>query len=337
MKKWILGIGLLALVGLAVAGYGFMQIKKPVVTKDAVILLPTGAGLATVKEELKAMDALSDYQYFDLLAGLMNIKKKLRGGKYEIKKGWNKLEVLRIFRSGLSQPVRVTFHNVRTLAAVAGKVAPYIEADSVELLQAMNDPLVWKEAGAEGSVFCHIIPNTYEFFWATSGEEFVHRMVKEAKLYWSEERMQKAAKMNLNPCEIVSLAAIVQEEQSAIPSEQPMIAGLYYNRIKIRMPLQADPTLKYAAGDFSLKRIYNHHKDIESPYNTYKYAGLPPSPIVIPEPGAIDAVLDHVTHNHLYMCAKEDFSGYHYFTSNLREHNNYAIRYRNALSRAKIR
>jgi UPF0755 protein len=176
------------------------------------------------------------------------------------------------------------------------------------------------------------IPNTYEVYYNITPAQLIDRMHDEYELFWNEERRKKAEAIGLTTVEVSVLASIVQAE-TIKRDEAPVIAGLYINRLKKGIPLQADPTLVYAVGDFTLKRVLNEHKEVDSPYNTYKYRGLPPGPINMPEITSIDAVLNYKPSNYLYMCAREDFSGYHNFTSNLAEHNRNAHRYQQALSR----
>ena len=180
------------------------------------------------------------------------------------------------------------------------------------------------------------IPNTYEVYWNTSAEEFVKRMAREYKAFWTEQRKAQAKALNLTQSEVSILASIVQAEQSEHRDERAQVAGLYINRIKKKMRLQSDPTLIYATGDFSIKRVLNKHMQLDSPYNTYMYAGLPPGPINLPEISSIDAVLDYEKHDYIYMCAKADFSGYHNFSRSFFQHNAYAKAYRNELNRRKI-
>lgn len=332
MRRWIWLGGLFAVICLALFG-AFQWLNGAAVRSEGFLYIKTGTGYEQLRQQLVEEGFLAQTESFDLLSKLLRYDHRVKPGKYVVKPGMSVLGLVRKLRSGSAETVKVSFHNVRNLAILAGRVAPQIEADSLELLAALGHEGLWVELGAKGPVFCHIVPNTYEFYWNTSGEEFVERMVKESKAFWTESRLAKAKAIGLTACEVVNLAAIVQEEQGAILSEQPTIAGLYLNRLRIRMPLQADPTLKYAAGDFGLKRILNEHKELASPYNTYKYYGLPPSPIVIPEIGAIESVLQAEQHNHLYMCAKEDLSGRHYFTNDLDEHNRHARGYRRAIER----
>jgi UPF0755 protein len=175
------------------------------------------------------------------------------------------------------------------------------------------------------------IPNTYEVYYNVSPEGLLEKMHDEYEAFWNTERKEKAAKIGLTPVEVATLASIVQAE-TIKEDEAPIIAGLYLNRLKKGIALQADPTLKFAVGDFSLKRILNVHKEIESPYNTYKYPGLPPGPISMAEINSIDAVLNYTSSNYYYMCAKEDFSGRHNFTNSYEEHMRNAAKYQRALT-----
>jgi UPF0755 protein len=179
------------------------------------------------------------------------------------------------------------------------------------------------------------IPNTYEIYWNISADQLMDRMFKEYNKFWNEERLQKAKDLKMSPPEVTTLSSIVLAE-SVKTDESPVIAGVYINRLRKNMPLQADPTLVYAARDFTIKRVLNVHKEIDSPYNTYKYTGLPPGPINLPGITYIDAVLNYKDHNYLYFCAKDDFSGYHAFATNLSDHMKNARRYQQALNKAKL-
>ena len=204
------------------------------------------------------------------------------------------------------------------------------------LLRLMNDS-AWCASMEfnRQTIVAMFIPNTYEVYWNVSPERFMARMKREYKAFWNASRQEKAQAAGLSPVEVSVLASIVEEESAAV-DEYPVIAGLYLNRLKAGIPLQADPTVKFAVGDFSLRRILDKHLEVDSPYNTYKYAGLPPGPIRIPSIQALDAVLNYTKHRYLYMCAKEDFSGRHNFAVTLAEHNRNAARYRSELNRRKI-
>lgn len=333
MKRILVFIVVLIAIlgGLTFWGYQLVFAQKTLISAE--LYVPTGSSYKDLKQQLLNEGIIDETESLDLASRLLRFRKRIRPGKYEIAAGTTVLDVCRLFRSGMTSVVKVTFHNTRTMADVAGRVAPSIEADSMEILNALNNEGVWKGLGVSSPYQCHIIPNTYEFYWDTDGVEFVERMVKESAAFWNESRLEKAKALEMSPCEVITLASIVQEEQNQQLSEQKRIAGLYINRLKKGIALQADPTLKYAAGDFSIKRVLNIHKEIVSPYNTYLNAGLPPGPITIPEPGAIDAVLNYEKHQFLYMCAKEDFSGYHNFARTLVQHNINAAKYQNALSR----
>ena len=246
-------------------------------------------------------------------------------------------DLVNLLRSGKQSPVKLTFNTIRTYEDLAGKVANQIEADSISLLKALRNPdLANKYGFSTATFFTLFIPNTYEFYWNTSAEEFIQRMAREYKSFWNESRRAKAKAIGLSQSEVAILASIVQAEQMSHPDERPKVAGLYLNRLKRGMRLQSDPTLVFAIGDFSINRVLNQHKSIQSPYNTYLYSGLPPGPINLPELSSLEAVLNPEQHSYLYMCAKADFSGYHHFSKTLSQHNVYAKEYQRELNRRKI-
>ena len=209
-------------------------------------------------------------------------------------------------------------------------------ADSIEILDLFSDENMILEFGFNTETFrAMFIPNTYEFYWTTSADEFAKRMKTEYDRFWDKSRKAKAEEIGLSPEEVIILASIVQSE-TIKKDELETVAGLYINRLKKDIRLQADPTIKYAVGDYSLKRVLTKHLEIDSPYNTYKNVGLPPGPIAFPEITTIDAVLNYEKHKYLYMCAKEDFSGYHNFAQTLSQHNRNAAKYRKALDKKRI-
>jgi UPF0755 protein len=212
----------------------------------------------------------------------------------------------------------------------------HIQPDSLEILQALNDTQCTKTYGfTPATIMGMFIPNTYEVYWTIGVEALMQRMKKEYDAFWNDERREKAAAMQFTPQEVVTLAAIVCEE-TLKADEMPRVAGVYVNRLKKGIPLQADPTLKFAADNFAMRRVLSRYKAIDSPYNTYKYAGLPPGPICVPPPVAIDAVLNYEQHQYIYFCAKADFSGYHNFSKTLAQHNQYAREYQRTLSQNRI-
>ena len=241
-----------------------------------------------------------------------------------------------MLRSGSQTPVRFTFNNIRTLEQLASRIDEQLELDSLDFISAVNNNDSLKELGFNSHNYASLfIPNTYELYWNIDADEFVEKMINEYKRFWNEERRHKADNLKLKPIEVSILASIVDKETTKI-SEMPRIAGVYLNRLKKNWLLQADPTLVFAIGDFEIKRVLDVHKEIESPYNTYKYIGLPPGPICIPSIAAIDAVLNAEKHKYFYFCAKDDLSGYHVFARNIREHNVNANKYRKALNKKRI-
>lgn len=306
------------------------------INSEYVLYIHEGATFETVLEELMASNILNSEKAFKWVAKKKDYPMAVKPGRYLLKKGMNSNDAVNMLRSGLQDPVNVTFNNCRINEDLAGKVSKYIAADSISVLELFSDTAKISEFGFDKETFrAMFIPNTYQFYWTTSAEQFAVRMKQEYDRFWTEERKSKAAEINLSPVEVIILASIVQAE-TAKEEELKTVAGLYINRLSRGQLLQADPTVKYAVGDFSLKRILNTHLEIESPYNTYKYVGLPPGPINFPETSSIDAVLNYEKHKYLFMCAREDFSGYHNFAVTLTEHNRNAEKYRAALDANKI-
>ncbi len=261
----------------------------------------------------------------------------VRTGRYLVDSSMSGLSLYRKLRNGQQDPVNMTVPSVRTLDRLAGAITRNLMLDSLTLIQALNEADFINRYGYnEQSLPALFIPDTYQVFWDITLEKLMERLVTENKRYWNEERMQKADALQLSPEEVYTLASIVDEE-TANNEEKPMIAGLYLNRLAIHMPLQADPTVKKAVGDWSLRRILNAHLRVESPYNTYLHTGLTPGPIRVASKAGIDAVLNRADHNYLYMCAKEDFSGTHNYAATYSEHLQNAKRYTDALNKRGIR
>lgn len=261
----------------------------------------------------------------------------MKTGRYAVEPGMGKLEFLNILRRGHQAALRVTFNNIRFKDDLAERLAEQLMIGKEDLLRIINDPDICKSLGFNPTtIVAMFIPNTYEVYWNISAENLVKRMKREFDGFWNEERKAKAKALNLTPVQVAILASIVEEETAAA-DEYPVVSGLYLNRLKKGIPLQADPTVKFAVGDFSLRRILLKHLEVESPYNTYKHRGLPPGPLRVPSIKGMDSVLNYMKHNYLYMCAKEDFSGRHNFAVTLAEHNRNAERYRAALNRMNIR
>lgn len=256
-------------------------------------------------------------------------------GAYKIETGASAWQIARNLEKGNQTPVKVTFNNVRTMEQLAQRVSKNMKFDEKDFLSAC-DSVLKKEGFAKEEYPAAFFPDTYEFYWDATPESVVEKMLKYYKKYWDNAKIAKAKSLGLTPAQVSTIASIVEEETNK-SDERPKVARLYLNRIDKGMKLQADPTLKFAIGDFSLRRMLNEHMKVESPYNTYKYEGLPPGPIRIVTKATLDAVLDAPNHDYLYMCAKEDFSGYHNFAVDYDEHRENAKRYQAELDRRNIK
>lgn len=309
----------------------YIYITKPIIkTKDGKsvsLYIPSHADYQYVKRSLDTLKVLKSTIAFDWLAKKMNYDDNVHAGRYVLTDGMTNQQLINMLRMGYQTPVKVVFNNMRTVEQLAGRISEQIEADSASII---NE--IYKNKDVDATTF---IPNTYEFYWNTDADIFVSKMIAEHERFWTESRLQKAKELKLTPREVSILASIVDKETTKV-SEMPRIAGVYINRLNKRWPLQADPTLVFALGDYSIRRVLDVHKNIDSPYNTYKYAGLPPGPICIPSIAAIDAVLNAEKHKFYYFCAKDDLSGYHVFARTIDEHNRNAERYRKALNKNKI-
>lgn len=269
---------------------------------------------------------------FRTIARHTDYANNIRTGRYAIRPGEGALKVFRHMKNGLQTPISLTVPEVRTMDRLAGALARKMMLDSAEVADALADSAFCAKYGYDTTtVVALFVPNTYDIYWNVSLEHFMERMKREHDAFWNLQRQEKAKAMGLTPMQVATLASIIDEE-TANNAEKPMIAGMYYNRLKANMPLQADPTIKFAWKNFALKRIYNNLLHINSPYNTYTNEGLPPGPIKIASVAGIDAVLNHVDHDYLYMCAKEDFSGTHNFARTYQEHLKNAAKYSKALN-----
>ncbi len=334
-------IALILLLAIGLAGINvyrwFFQPNIQLENKQVDYLyIPSGAVFDDVVQLLTYQGWLQNETSFKAVARLIDYDKLVKAGRYKITEGMNNYQLASMLRRGAQSPVQFTFNNVRVLPQLAGIVSHKIEADSLALISIFhNDSLIQSLGFHQETLPALFIPDTYEFFWNTSAEEWLKRMHKEYGLFWNETRRHKADSLGLSPVEVSILASIVDEE-TIKSDEKPVVAGLYLNRLRINMALQADPTVKFALGDFALRRILKKDLSIDSPYNTYRYAGLPPGPIRIPSVGGIDAVLNAQPHKYLYMCAKDDFSGYHNFAVSLNQHQQNAAKYQRALRKARI-
>lgn len=304
--------------------------------KKAFLLIYEEDGFEDVVKKTEALGVVENMRSFRKAAEEMDYANQIVSGRYELVDGMSNTEFLRRLINGRQTPLRVTFNNIRTKELLAKRLSAQLRMDSAEIVNVLNNEQILEKYGLNpATAVCLFIPNTYEMYWDISPEDLLKKMKKEYDAFWTETRLMKLNEVGLDQLEVCVLASIVEEE-TRMKDEKPVVAGLYLNRIHKGIPLQADPTVKFALQDFSLRRIYNVHLTYDSPYNTYKYAGLPPGPIRIPSIESIDAVLNYQDHNYIYMCAREDFSGYHNFAATYQEHSRNAAKYRRELNRRGI-
>lgn len=338
MKRFFIGaIALVLIAGAVIFWIGNRMVNQSVTAfrqEAKTILLPQALPVEALADVLLTDSVITQKEAFLKVAELKKFT-TAKPGRYLIQQGASNNLLINRFRSGDQDPVRVTFNATRTHNELAGRVAQQLMLDSAALAKKMRDPNTAAQFGFSPEAFKSMfIPNTYEFWWNTDPDAFVNRMADEFKRFWNEDRKAKAAKLKLTQSEVTTLASIVMAE-TAKRDEAPRVAGLYLNRLRVGMPLQADPTLIYAHNDFTITRVLNIHKEIDSPYNTYRNAGLPPGPINFPDATYIDAVLNPENHDYIFMCAKADFSGYHHFSKTLSQHNAYAREYQREISKRR--
>ena len=341
-RKFVTAFVLLAIIGCGGMVYELYSrvYQLNIVLSDNAekyIYIPSNSEFTDVVKILSENGLLINANSFEWLAKQKKYDTNIKAGRYRINRALNNNDLVNLLRSGKQTPIKVTFNNLRNKEQLAGKIGSQIEADSLSILNYITDTIFLNKLQLNtDNVACLFIPNTYEFYWNTSVEGFVNRMVKEYSNFWNSSRKKKAADIKLNYYQVAVLASIVEKEQSIKRDERPEIAGVYLNRLKKRMKLESDPTLIFALGDFTIKRVLNKDKKVESPFNTYKNKGLPPGPICIPSINAIDAVLNASEHNYIFMCAKEDFTGYHNFAKTYAKHLVNARKYQKALNKRKI-
>jgi UPF0755 protein len=330
-------LGLVIMVIVVYKLYERVYVPNVTLTAEAELFyVPTGSDFEYVIDQLEKQKIIESRKSFRWVAIKKGYDKSVKAGRYKIHNGQSNNDLVNQLRAGKQDPVMVVFNNVRSLNHVAGKISQYLEKDSADFSTYFSNLDLPDGYGFEASDFTSMfVPETYEFFWNTSPEVFTERMKKEYDKFWKGERDRKAEGMDMSRSEVVTLASIVDEE-TLYDVENVRVAGLYVNRLEKGIALQADPTLKFALGDFSRQRILNVDKEIDSPYNTYKHKGLPPGPISIPSVSAIDGVLNYENNNYLYMCAKADFSGHHAFASDYSQHLKNAREYQRVLNQRRI-
>lgn len=299
---------------------------------DRVVSIKSGSSFRDVQNQLYEKGILNDPVSFSFVARLKGYDKEVTPGRFRLRRNMSNPQAINVLNSGRQEAVKVTFSQVRLLSELDEQVTRNTGVTPEEFETALRNFLsAHSDEFTEDNILCMFIPNTYEVYYNVLPEDLVERMYMEYRKFWNEERRQAAKEVGLSPLEVSILASIVQAE-TVKKEEAPVIAGLYINRLKKDIALQADPTLVFAVGDFSLKRVLNEHKEVDSPYNTYQHTGLPPGPINMPQIAMIDAVLHYEKHNYIYMCAREDFSGFHNFATTLSEHSRNARRYQQALT-----
>lgn len=343
IKRILLIIVFMGLIGASIFSY---YIYKTIFSSNTAfeeeiisIYVPSDQSYTTVRNQLK--EYLSDIKSFDIVAQKKGYVNNVRPGKYEIRKGMSNNDIVNSLRSR-NIPIKISFNNQETLERLAGRISEQIESDSISLLQVMKDEAFLNKNGFNSeNVLAMYVPNTYEFYWNSSAETFRDRILTEYNRFWNESRLSKADALGLSPLQVMSLAAIVQKETARV-DERPQVAGVYLNRVRVGMLLQADPTVIFAikkkTGDFDtvIKRVLFKDLEIDSPYNTYKYAGIPPGPIAMPDISSIDAVLNPEKHEYFYFVADVSNPGYHLFAKSLAQHNRNRQQYINWINRQGI-
>ncbi|HEX8547012.1 MAG TPA: endolytic transglycosylase MltG [Cytophagaceae bacterium] len=342
-KNLQLKAGVIITVGMLFASFSFyfyqifftpnIQLKKD----NFYLYIPTGATFDAVRDTLNKNDVLNDKVSFYFLSKLTGYTDKVKPGRYLLTSNSNNLNTIKMLKRGTQSPVKLTYNNIRLKSELVEKLSSRFEFSSEELLSILNNEEFAKRNGLDTTTIISLfIPNTYEIYWNTTAEKFMDRIINEYQKFWNGSRDEKAESIGMSKAQVSILASIVEAE-TAKNSEKSRVAGVYVNRLKSNMPLQADPTIKFAVGDFSLKRIYSGHLATESPYNTYKYTGLPPGPINLPSISSIDAVLNYERHKYIYFCANSQLNGYHEFAETYDQHRENAESYRKALNRLNIK
>lgn len=338
-KLLLLIIGLLLLIGGVLGLSLYSKIFKGNTVEEGYLYIPTGSNFEEVENLIRPF--LKRVKPFVSVAEKLNYPEAVKPGKYKISKGMSNFELVRMLRSGKQTMVNLSFNNQDTFKKLAGRISQQIEADSLSLLKAFTDNSFLEESGFNATnAIGMYIPNSYEFYWNTTAEDFRAKMLNEYSKFWDATRLEKAKKLNLTKNEVITLASIVQKETASV-NERPIVAKLYLNRLASDWPLQADPTIIFAlkakfGNDMVIKRVFSKDLDINSPYNTYKNIGLPPGPISMPDISSIEAVLNPANHDYYYMCASVTTFGTHEFAKTLDQHNKNAAKYQQWLNKQGV-
>lgn len=335
VKKLIL---LVIVLGIAVGGYiGWRLFVAPNISDKRVsVKIPTGSNYEDVLRILYDNNVVKDRWSFETVAKIKDYGKKVNSGYYVFTQNMNNRQIVNMLKFGWQTPVKLVIYNIRTREDFAGLVGRTLEIDSVKMLEQLNSKAFSDKYNLDtNKILSRFIVDNYEFYWNVSMEKFVDKMEKAYDTYWNKERKDKAAALGMGPAQVTTLASIVEKEV-IFDKEMVTVAGVYLNRIKIGMPLQADPTLVFALRDFTAQRVTSVHKDYDSPFNSYMYAGLPPGQICMPRKKSIDAVLNHEEHQYLYFCANPDMSGYSIFSKTYEDQMRVAAQYRKKLNAMNI-
>lgn len=336
-RKILLVAGLTIGLFFIFAIYAILLPNTSIQDEDTYLYISDDDQFEDVLAQIKDRSLLINNFTFTILAKQIKYDQKIRPGRYKMTPGMSNFVLLRKLRGGKQDPVKLIINNIRTKEQLAGKLSSMIMADSLSLINALNDSVFLKQYDLNPyNAVIFFIPNTYEVFWDTDTQEIFDRMKKEFNAFWNQERLNKAAAIPMTQTEVMTLASIVEEETNK-KKEHPIIAGLYINRLKINMPLQACPTIRFALNGYTINRVLIRHLKVRSPYNTYKNKGLPPGPIRLPSPTTIDAVLNYEKHDYLFMTAKETLNGEHNFAVTYAEHSINAKKYQQELNRLGIK
>lgn len=339
LRKFIVVMVAILLIAIGFTGLNYyLKYYTPNVTnKQEYLYIHTGATFNQVYDTIKAKGIVKDTASFYKAAENMNYVTRVKPGRYRLTDGMSNRRLINMLASGTQQPVTISFHNIRLKADFAGFIGRHLEADSALILRLLDSAAFVKQYGfTTDNVYTMFMPNTYSMYWNITPEKFFKKMYANYEKFWTPERKQKAAAINLTEPEVIILASIVDAE-ALHDSDNPIVAGLYLNRLRIGMNLDADPTVIFAHNDFTIKRVLSKQLLINSPYNTYMYKGLPPGPIMMPSINAVNSVLDYTKSDYLFMCAKADFSGYHAFAATREEHEKNARAFRQALDERNIK
>jgi len=318
--------------------YTYQMLYSPnflINSKDKFIIIDDDTDFNGLIKKLEEDTLINDILSFSFLSKIMKYQENIKIGAYNVKMNMSNYDMITMLRSGNQTPVKLTFSYARKIDELAEKITNKLKMSKDDLLNYLQNNIEKYNGFKKSDIISIFLPDTYEVYWNISPENLTERMYSEYKKFWNSDRMAKLNKISLNQKEAIVLASIVASETRML-DEADRVAGLYINRLKSNMRLQADPTLIFAANDFTIRRVLNKHKKIKSPYNTYIHKGLPPGPIRLASKQYIDAVLNYEKHNYIYMCAKEDFSGYHAFATNLTDHNRNARKFQIALNQKKI-